>query len=737
MSAIVTIFHHSFVFKYVITILFHLLFPLFELYEIHEKIHDVKNQQFPTLASIELQSYSPDVCTQNQQVPDDQRKEKDSLLDHAECNPRDEEEVASPLDESSSDSLLRAQQSICKDISSNALKFDIPSEIIEIPLEISSTTTQQMTSDSLTVDTNSAWEVLIAPKISRHGSSPISTYEEHIFGNDEQHEMRYLEESSNSGNEADSNSGSLPVDEPVIGEPPIEEIPRDPHPNSPIEKSSPSPTMSSPTKSAEFEDTNDLCNIRLFGDSLYAPRDVDHPKIFLSSLRRKPVSFYDLPVDIFIEICYHLPPTSLFALTGVNNQFRNWLKSTTSHITMDIWRISRIKFITYLPRPPPIGIDEITYIKLAMLEKGCQFCNSKSKTPKVYWAFRVRSCEICLKKRTTTIEDLPQWAKSPVDITTIVPYEKVPASISSTGAKVVTFMNSQLEAAHRELASTPPKHRANWMLKKRLWVSQVLANVQKRERLDELHCKKRSLEDLKIFKTLVEEFKNIKDEKGQKPYHEKYIVRLPSYIEAKEAYRTPFMTNPWPTFIVRMKSEYSELMKKTVRLEQITNKILSLVTSHDTLATDLKVPPENGYQIYLSDPIIDCLHWCPSFRDPPFTNNDPLIPWADEFIVQILVPRLRREARRMVRQSQINRPGPFTTVKGCLNLVRKQFCDDDKELFACKLCWKSTKLYQYDAICRHLTGSCHSIGRVDNERMIEVNRDKVKNILPNWFAGVI
>ncbi|KAF0383066.1 hypothetical protein F8M41_011812 [Gigaspora margarita] len=489
------------------------------------------------------------------------------------------------------------------------------------------------------------------------------------------------------------------------------------------------------SQESEIFDNGERC---LLDNSLYVtviPEEVESP----IPIERAPASLGDIPLDIFIEICYHLPPNSLFALIGVCKQFRNWLRSSSSHITTDIWRTSRTKFITYLPRPPPAGIDEITYIKLAMLERGCQFCGAKTETPKVYWAFRVRCCSSCLRKRITTSPDnLPLWAKTPIDITTVVPYENVPVINSTTGAKIMAYLNSHLESARREFISTPPKYRANWIQKKKNMVTQILTNVQKRERLDELYLRKKSLEDMRTFKMLIEEFKQTKDDKGLKPYKEKYIVQLPSYIEAKEVYRIPFMTNPWPTFILRLKDEYTELMKKTVRLEQITNAILSLITSYDTLSCAINMPPGSGYQIYISDPVIDCLHWCPSFCNPPFVNNDPLIPWTDEFLIQTLIPKLRKEARRLVKKSKVNRPGPFTTVKGCINLAAKQFDDEDKELFVCKLCWKSSKrLHSYEAICRHLTSGCHSIGRVDNERMIEVDKDVVKKVLPNWFAGII
>ncbi|CAG8654073.1 5325_t:CDS:2, partial [Acaulospora morrowiae] len=650
----------------IVIIIFHLFFPLFKLYDICDKIRDVKYHKLPPSTLIEYQSSSPVSCTQNscpQQIPKDQcNPNTSSFREHIGCiSGADDvslvdDEFTSPISqERVSESLQWTQQAV--HVSSEALKFDISSEI-ELHQSTPSIATLGVVSDFSTVDANLSRKIVITPiecivDVSDASEilclkSLVPTDDQHVLDDDEQREMHSsLKEWHGSCGKVEL---VLESQELVTNDLPqemlnYEKIPRDPSLESLVEEPSLFPVIPSSTV---IEETKNSGEIYPLNDSSYIHEDINN-------LKRNSASFGDLPVDVFIEICYHLPPTSLFALIGVNKKFRNWLKSTTSHITTDIWRISRIKFITYLPRPPPAGIDEITYIRLAMLEKGCQFCGTKSMTPKVYWAFRVRSCETCLRKRTTTPENLPQWAKSPIDISTIVPYEKVSVPNSNTGAKMVTYMNSQLEAAHREFASTPPKHRTNWVLKKKSWVSQVLTNVQKRERLDELYCKKKSSEDSKTFKALVEEFRNIKDEKGQKRYHEKYMVQLPSYIEAKEAYKAPFMINPWPTFIARMKSEYSDLMKKTVRLEQITNRILSLVTSHDTLAADLK---------------------------------------------------------------------------GCLNLVKKQFGSEDTELFMCKLCWKSKRLYHYEAICRHLTSDRHSIGRVDNERMIEVNRDRVKNVLP-------
>ncbi|GBC13291.2 SGNH/GDSL hydrolase family protein [Rhizophagus irregularis DAOM 181602=DAOM 197198] len=109
-----------------------------------------------------------------------------------------------------------------------------------------------------------------------------------------------------------------------------------------------------------------------------------------------------IPPEIFIKICEHLPPSDLLTLTGVCKRFRGFLCSPESSITQDIWRTSRIKFLTGLQLSPPEGMYEEEYIRFGKLLTSCQNCSTK-KTVKVYWQFRVRYCHDCLMKNTTSI----------------------------------------------------------------------------------------------------------------------------------------------------------------------------------------------------------------------------------------------------------------------------------------------------------------------------------------------
>src|SRR6266542_2323508 len=70
-----------------------------------------------------------------------------------------------------------------------------------------------------------------------------------------------------------------------------------------------------------------------------------------------------IPPEIFIKICEHLHPSDLLTLTGVCKRFRGFLCSPESSITQDIWRTSRIKFLSGLQLSPPEGMYEEEYIR--------------------------------------------------------------------------------------------------------------------------------------------------------------------------------------------------------------------------------------------------------------------------------------------------------------------------------------------------------------------------------------
>src|ERR1043165_1517755 len=54
--------------------------------------------------------------------------------------------------------------------------------------------------------------------------------------------------------------------------------------------------------------------------------------------------------EIFTKICEHLTPIDIFKLSKVCKQYRNFL-CTSSPVSQNIWRTSRMKFLTY-PKLP-------------------------------------------------------------------------------------------------------------------------------------------------------------------------------------------------------------------------------------------------------------------------------------------------------------------------------------------------------------------------------------------------
>lgn len=108
-----------------------------------------------------------------------------------------------------------------------------------------------------------------------------------------------------------------------------------------------------------------------------------------------------IPNKIFYNICRKLPPNDLFALASVCNKFKQLLSfgDSNNKDMEETWMISRQRFLRYLQMPPPVGMNEASYIILRQLDKGCQFCHERGFV-RIYWEFRVRCCSFCLDKRT-------------------------------------------------------------------------------------------------------------------------------------------------------------------------------------------------------------------------------------------------------------------------------------------------------------------------------------------------
>ncbi|GAA5898982.1 uncharacterized protein JCM6883_003499 [Sporobolomyces salmoneus] len=102
----------------------------------------------------------------------------------------------------------------------------------------------------------------------------------------------------------------------------------------------------------------------------------------------------DLPIDLIWEICTHLEPCDLLALSGTDRRFR---AVVTGEGSSTLWTRARKR--VGLP-DLQVPMSELRYATL-MFGKGCNVCG-KSNAGKVEPFFRARVCAACLKKEFHT-----------------------------------------------------------------------------------------------------------------------------------------------------------------------------------------------------------------------------------------------------------------------------------------------------------------------------------------------
>ncbi|RHZ59929.1 hypothetical protein Glove_360g68 [Diversispora epigaea] len=448
-----------------------------------------------------------------------------------------------------------------------------------------------------------------------------------------------------------------------------------------------------------------------------------------------------VPVDIFIEICGYLNPLDLISLIGVCSQIRNWLSSTTSSSTQDIWRTSRLKFLPYLQLPPFSDMDEQSYIRLGLIENGCQFCGRKKDPCKVFWVFRVRCCKKCLNKRVVSHRELPSGAIFPVDVPNCLPYLKKGSECDFSRMYWRQDVNATCEEL-KALYNSTPEEQAEWFKKKRESAYKIMEDCRKRIS-DERHwllCRRR--EDKKRFEKVIQELKEEQRDDGSPKYVDRWIWELRSCGDAFQLSREPFINKNWIKLKNAMINEYEELMKQQ-RQQQICQCVLSLLSAYgmdlSTITLHQRILASTAglteleilkHRISVSDSIIECLRWCPSYQNPPFRNNDPRNPWDVNFLLSDLIPQLRLEAEELNNKPGPLRSGLITTVMGAIN----QGCSKC-EIFRCKLCKndKNNRHFDYNGVICHLKSSCHKVVKVMVEEMISVNRERVVDCVPMIF----
>ncbi|CAG8615175.1 8771_t:CDS:2, partial [Acaulospora morrowiae] len=113
----------------------------------------------------------------------------------------------------------------------------------------------------------------------------------------------------------------------------------------------------------------------------------------------------DISFEIFVNICYHLPPQDLLMLACVCKNFNNMLNGNLFPICSEIWKTSRERFTVFKDMDPPRGMSQKQFVRLLNFERGCEFCKNKSNI-QIYWSANVRSCKSCVLEKSKTHQEL-------------------------------------------------------------------------------------------------------------------------------------------------------------------------------------------------------------------------------------------------------------------------------------------------------------------------------------------
>ncbi|CAH1760031.1 5338_t:CDS:2 [Entrophospora sp. SA101] len=155
----------------------------------------------------------------------------------------------------------------------------------------------------------------------------------------------------------------------------------------------------------------------------------NHNSSTFTSNRNSESLLLSISDEVFYNICKRLPPNDLFVLASVCKKFKRLLSfgDSNNKVVQETWMISRQRFLKYLQMPPPVGMNEASYIILRQLDKGCQFCHERGFV-RIYWEFRVRCCSFCLDKKTLRHDQLYINYLIPNEVLDVLPFINYGAS---------------------------------------------------------------------------------------------------------------------------------------------------------------------------------------------------------------------------------------------------------------------------------------------------------------------
>ncbi|CAG8508932.1 11724_t:CDS:1, partial [Dentiscutata heterogama] len=129
-------------------------------------------------------------------------------------------------------------------------------------------------------------------------------------------------------------------------------------------------------------------------------------------------------------------------------------------------------------------------------------------------------------------------------------------------------------------------------------------------------------------------------------------------------------------------------------------------------------------------PAIYWIPYCPSYKSPPYHNNDARIPWDDKFLDKVLVPRIMSEATLCVKQAE-DAVFVLKFIEDVLCMRIKTVRDalahelGNGEMFRCSLCGNLNSNFNLR--------SSNSLNYVDNSTILYNYTDVKRHIHSNHY----
>ncbi|CAG8445237.1 14715_t:CDS:2 [Funneliformis caledonium] len=426
-----------------------------------------------------------------------------------------------------------------------------------------------------------------------------------------------------------------------------------------------------------------------------------------------------LPSEIFVEICRFLSPWELDSVSFVCRKFRVLLTCPSSLTTMHIWRTSRKSTIFFPQLPLPEGINERDYCLISMLERGCQFCSDKLDYVRIYWIFRVRSCWACLMIRTKRIsqrESVPDFAAG-------LPFATIREE-GMFGYECKAFWKSDFELAEVEFSNIKKSERMKWIEEKRANREHLLTDALERDNAEK---KFREISNLakfeKVrsfgFKLMQDVCCNFNKIRLCPTFNE--TIALPDHLFAKVTFQT------WRDKIIKEYHENEKEYSIRVRYNQINERLF-----------------------YTLGSLIVWKEHCATYKSPPYVDHDPRKPWSEEFLDNIIVPRILTEAIECEKKARCAKKALqsvesliFENVKSAISFglggenIELSNSNNNKglEIFRCKICEKNSNhlLYFYLNIKKHLHKRHNSLDLEYIELDYNIMHKHFVNFSNNWF----